>query len=202
MDNIKTTGSVALVGCGILKNEISYLINKNKWNVEPHFLSSSLHVDFKQLENALVNRLFQLGKDPKVVFYGTCHPNMNNFMEQGNALRTKGQNCVEILLGRELFDKYLSSGAFFLMEDWALHWKTVMTKAFGDKPEVIREIFSSEHKYVLALRTVCSSNYETEALKISEEVGLPLQWLDVDLDHLESVLTETIHNTISRDEPQ
>ena len=184
--------SIPLIGCGILKDEIDYLIKKNGWDLSAHYLDSSLHVDFERLEYSLTHALRHFGSKPKTVFYGTCHPLMNRFMRDGNAVRTEGQNCVEILLGKDLFTRCLTEGSFFLMEDWARHWDRVMTKAFGDNPEVIRDIFQSEHKQLLALRTVCSGDYGADADRVSRATGLPLKWMDAGLDHLEAVLKETL----------
>lgn len=188
MEDTEKPKSIPLIGCGILKNEISYLIEKNQWDVDPHYLCSSLHVDFTKLENALVSALKYYGDDPKLVFYGNCHPHINSFTDQGNAVRTMGQNCVDILLGHESFNHYLSSGAFFLLEDWAEHWEKVMFKAFGNNPDIISEILSSEHSYLLGLRTPCSRDFTREAEHISKTINLPLKWLDVSLDHLEKAL--------------
>lgn len=34
---------LTMVGCGILRNEVDFLIEKNGWNVHTHFLDSALH---------------------------------------------------------------------------------------------------------------------------------------------------------------
>ena len=192
MDATENKAAVPLIGCGILKDEINYLIKKNGWDLSPHYLNSSLHVDFEKLEYSLTQALKLFGDEPKAVFYGTCHPFMDRFIREGNAVRTEGQNCVEILLGKEQFTRLLTEGAFFLMEDWARHWDSVMIKAFGDNPEVIKDIFQGEHTQLLALRTVCSGDFTEEAERVSSLTGLPLKWLDTDLDHLEEVLRETL----------
>lgn len=202
MGHSEKLSTFPLIGCGILRDEISFLIEKNHWALEAHYLSSSLHVDFDKLENNLVHSLKHYGADPKLVFYGTCHPNIKRFIDQGNAVRTDGQNCVDILLGHVLFEQYLSKGAFFLMEDWVRHWDNVMFKAFGRNPEIIREILSSEHNFLLGLRTPCSSDFSREAEKIAESIDLPLKWLDVSLDHLESTLENALKNVIKKTRQQ
>ncbi len=192
MDVTDKGAAVPLIGCGILKDEIDFLIEKNGWNLSARYLDSSLHVNFEKLEHSLTRALRHFGGAPKAVFYGTCHPLMARFIHEGNAVRTEGQNCVEILLGKGLFTRCLSEGSFFLLEDWARHWDRVMTKAFGKNPAVIRDIFQAEHRQLLALRTVCSGDYSADAERVSRAVGLPLQWMDVGLDHLEAVLKDTL----------
>ena len=46
-----------LLGCGILQNEIRFLIEKNGWPLETHFLNSALHIDFDKLSLALTSAL-------------------------------------------------------------------------------------------------------------------------------------------------
>jgi len=198
MDNIKQDRSppgqapIPLVGCGILKKEIEFLIQKHNWPFKTHFLCSSLHIDFEKLEKTLVKALSHYGDVPKAVIYGTCHPSMDAFMKEGNATRTQGQNCVELLLGKELFEHHLSAGAFFIMEDWAKRWNLITGLTFGNSPEITREILTMEHTYFLGIETPCSGDFRTDALDISKEIGLPLKWVTAPLDPLEKTLTETL----------
>ena len=78
------------------------------------------------------------------------------------------------------------------MEDWALRWDEAIGKTFGNKPEVVREIFQLSNKYLLCLRTPCSGDFSEAAAQVGTKVGLPLRWLDVNLDHLEMVLQQVI----------
>ncbi|WP_459917705.1 DUF1638 domain-containing protein [Desulfocicer niacini] len=98
------------------------------------------------------------GNGPKAVIYGTCHPCMDVFIEQGNAQRTRGQNCVEHLLGKEQFDYHLEKGAFFIMDDRASRWDFITGLAFGGTSEIIREIFSIEHTHLLGLEPPCTES--------------------------------------------
>lgn len=181
-----------LLGCGILAREVRYLIEKNGWALDTDFLDASLHVDFAALESALQGGLARhVGRD-MVVFYGSCHPRMEQMLQAAHTVRTPGQNCVEMLLGRERFMQELTQGAFFLLEDWALRWDAAISKTFGDKPEVVREIFQLSNRYLLCLRTPCSGDFEQAAIEVGAKVGLPLRWLDVGLDHLEVVLRQVL----------
>ena len=175
-----------------MQREINFLIKKNNWLLDTDFLDSSLHVNFEKLARELQTG-FQRNRDREiVVFYGCCHPHMENILEEQNTFRTNGQNCVEMLLGREKFMEELANGAFFLIEDWALRWDDVMGKTFGNKPDVVREIFQLSNKSLLCLRTPCSGNFKMAAEEVSEKIGLPVRWLDVSLDYFESVLWQTV----------
>lgn len=185
-------GKLQLVGCGIFRKEIEYLIKKNDWSLNTDFLPASLHINLKQLAIELDCGLKRHENEQTIVFYGACHPRMDEMLKQARTLRTEGQNCVAMLLGAEEFNRELTQGAFFLLDDWALHWDDVIFKTFGANLSVIREIFHDHHRYFLALRTPCSEDYSEQATHISQMIDLPLHWRDVSLEHLEHTLLTTI----------
>ncbi len=181
-----------VIGCGILQKEINFLIEKNGWQLATTFIPSGLHVDFDKLESSL-SKALQMHKDePAVVFYGACHPCMDEILGKTNTIRTPGQNCVDIYLGHEMFCRELEQGAFFLFEDWALNWKNIVGSVMPGDPEIMRSIFRSAHKYLLAVRTPCSGDFRAEAEAISLMTSLELRWVDVGLEQLEANLATTL----------
>jgi len=185
-----------LICCGILKKEIKQLVEKNQWPIKSTFLDSSLHIDFEKLSNTLT-RVLSKNQQKKLVVYGTCHPKMDEILSEANAVRTPGQNCVELLLGREKFSLELSKGAFFLFEDWAKRWEDISYNYFGNW-DIMREIFQDAHKYILCIRTPCSGNFDTYANQVSLRIGLPLVWKDFKLDQLEKTLAKSVFELIDR----
>lgn len=183
-----------LVGCGILHKEVDYLIQRNHWNVETQYLDSALHNYFNKLQDQLDTSLAAEEREghATVVFYGSCHPRMEQMLTQHHTVRTQGQNCIVMLIGYERFMEALEQGAYFLLEDWALTWEPMITEAFGKNLTVVREIFHSSHKFIVAIRTPCSSDFTAAAEAAARFVDLPLRWMDADLDHLEAVLAEAI----------
>jgi hypothetical protein len=171
---------------------VGHLIAKNNWPLSTDFLPASLHIDFKRLACALQSGLSRHAHEQTIVFYGACHPEMEKMLDESHTLRTLGQNCIEMLLGAEEFNRELSNGAFFLLDDWAHHWDDVIAKTFGTNISVIRDIFHDQHRYLLCLRTPQSDDFRQEAAHISAMLDLPLQWRDVALGHLESVLQNAI----------
>lgn len=186
------TDPTLLIGCGILRAEVLFLIAKNRWRVDTVFLPSALHVDFSLLEDSLRKALALHPDRRKIVFYGTCHPLMDSLLGGGAVVRTEGQNCIDMLLGRERFMRELASGAFFLLEDWAEHWEQVIYPVFGSNPAAIKALFSSEHTRLLAIRTPCSADFTDKARVVADITGLPLEWTDVTLDHLELCLKTSL----------
>lgn len=181
-----------LIGCGILEKEIRFLAEKHGWPLETIFLPSGLHVDFGRLRTSLDKCLARNAGRSRAVFYGACHPLMDRILENADATRTPGQNCVDIYLGHELFCSELEQGAFFLFEDWARKWRTIIGMVMPGKPEVMRSIFRDAHRYLLAIRTPCSGDFSAEAEEVSVMTGLELRWLDAGLEHLEECLVRTL----------
>jgi hypothetical protein len=97
-----------------------------------------------------------------------------------------------MLLGKELFMAELAQGAFFLLEEWAQRWERLMIDTFGPNLEVMREMVRGDRSNLLCITTSCSGNFKEKAEKAGQFVELPLRWLDVSLDHLESVLQSAI----------
>ncbi|MFZ2161293.1 MAG: DUF1638 domain-containing protein [Sideroxyarcus sp.] len=187
-----TADHCLLLGCGILRKEVEFLIRKNGWLLDTDWLDSSLHINYEKLAHELhTGMLRNKGRDV-VVFYGTCHPCMEQMLETASTYRTEGQNCVEMLLGHEMFMRELGAGTFFLLEDWALRWDEVIGQTFGGNPDVVREIFKLSSTSLLCLRTPCSGDYEKAARAAGNKVGLPVRWMDVELDHLEEVLKRVV----------
>jgi hypothetical protein len=185
-----------LIGCGILQKEIRYLIEKNSWPVSAVFLPSGLHTDFGKLQGALEKSLEAHAGQPRIVFYGACHPLMDHILATAGTIRTPGQNCVDIYLGHDAFCRELEAGAFFLFEDWAVHWESIVGGNQGLEPSVMREIFSQAHTSLLAIRTPCSRDFSALAEEISRRTSLELRWIDIGLEYLEQVLEETIRNAM------
>jgi len=177
-----------LIGCGILRKEINFIIKKNDWPLDTLFLDSALHINLDKLAKSLASALSSRAGQKKIVFFGACHPQMEKMLAHAGTFRTAGQNCVEMMLGEQAFAEELETGAFFLLEDWARRWNEIVTLSIGKNRQVIREIFREDRKYLLCLRTVCSGDFTEEAQEAGRIVDLPAYWRDVSLDKLESVL--------------
>jgi hypothetical protein len=181
-----------IIGCGIMQKEIRFLVEKNGWHQGMTFLPSGLHVDFDKLQHSFEKSLqLHIGK-PAIVFYGACHPRMDQILDAASVIRTPGQNCVDIYLGHEMFCRELEQGAFFLFEDWALHWKEIVGAVMPGDPEIMRSIFRTAHKYLLAIRTPCSGDFTAAASVVSDMTSLELRWIDAGFEHLEANLAATL----------
>ncbi len=188
-----------LVGCGVLKKEICYLINKNQWPVDTDFLNLELHNDYILLEATLRSTLRKYYGRKTVIYYGECHPNMAKILKDTNTIKIPCDNCIEILLGKELYISELSSGAYFLLDEWMHNWKHEVEKAIGKNPEIVKQIFHEDRSYLLCIRTPCSGDFKAVAEETGTTLGLPVRWVEVNLNNLESVLEHTINQGTEKD---
>src|SRR5512140_2729809 len=191
-------GRCRLVACGIVRKEILGLIERNGWPVDAVFLDSSLHVDLARLEKGLTSALSRCAGETVATFFGACHPHIDRILVEAGTFRTPVENCVEAILGREVYLRELESGAFFLFEDWARRARPVFLGAFGGSEAIARDVIQADRKYLLCIRTPCARDFGAEAEETGRLVGLPLRWMDVSLDHLESVLSETISRRLAQ----
>lgn len=188
-----TTDRTLILGCGILQAEVACICQQQGWDVDFHFLNSSLHCNLDKLGASLENALMTHQKRNILVFYGTCHPLMDQILKTSGAIQTRGQNCVEMLLGRDLFMSELRNGAFFLLEDWTRHWEQILAETYSNCPlDVIREMFTLDRKYFLAIKTPCSPDFQEAAEHIAAQMQVPLRWLSVSLDRLTAVLADAL----------
>ena len=181
-----------LAGCGILRDEVRWLARKNGWQIETRFLDSALHSHLDKLQKGVQGLVREAAHRPMLVFYGACHPLMDQMLRQGGAHRVDRQNCVEALLGHEVFERELAEGAYFLLEEWARRWEEITVATFGPNVAVTREIFRADRTYLLAIRTPCSGHFAAEAEAAARYVDLPLRWMDVGLECLEQALSDAM----------
>jgi hypothetical protein len=182
-----------VIGCSILENELRFLAEKNGWNIDFIFLDSSHHCELDKLMNSLVNEIEKHKNRDRLILYGACHPMMDRMLAKASISRMEEQNCIEMLLGRKKFQEELLKGAFFLLEDWAKRWDHILSKTFPKcRPEIVREIFQIDRKFLLAIQTPCSGDFSRMAREAADKVDLPLRWMETSLDHLEHILKKAI----------
>lgn len=190
-----------LLGCGVLEKEIRHLVEKNRWPARIAFLPPSLHSDLEALERQLVAALDRYAAEPVLLYYGHCHPLMDDLADRPNVVRIARENCIASLIGDDPYFDALGEGDYFLLEEWARGWKETMADTFGDHPEAIRALFAESHKRVVALTTPVSADYRALAEEAARDVGLPLVWREADLIRLEEALAEGVARLEGRATP-
>lgn len=188
---VTAPGPPLVIGCGVLGRELRWLAAQRGWALELKLLDPMLHIEPPRLAREVCHELeLARGRDVSL-FYGACHPSMDRWAARHAAPRAAGACCFEMLLGPARYAHELERGSFFLVEALLPRWRQALELTFGARPWLVKEVFKS-HQQLLALRTPCSQDYRAEAEAAAASVGLPLEWADVELGHLEAVLAPLV----------
>jgi len=95
-----------VISCGILRKEIEHLLGKGDIDVEVHFLSERLHLDYNLLDrglNGALKKYSELRSQGIIVVYGdVClgfNGEMKTLIDKYDAVKVDGLNCIDCLLG-------------------------------------------------------------------------------------------------------
>ena len=190
--NSGTSNPFLIAGCGVLQDEVHWLVEKNNWMVEEVYLQSSCDITLDLLEKKLKNMIQKNIDRRPLLLYGECHPRMNGILDKFHCIRIPGNNCIEFLLGHDIYNRELEAGAYFLTKGWLNGIMTHLHRVFGRNREVIREIYHACHKYLLCINTPCSLVEPDYAAEVAEYLDLPLHWHDTDLENLEKLIQMAI----------
>jgi hypothetical protein len=182
------------ISCSIFKKEIEILQASRQWDMPVEFLSSMLHMAPDKLDVRLRETLDAAriqDPDQKVLMaYGDCCSHMETFRSEPGTSRTEGLNCCEIILGRDAYRKLRREGAFFLMPEWALHWKKVFISQLGLLGPCAKAFMQDMHTRLIYLDTGIQPVPWVDLNEASDYLGLPVEVLPVSLDFLLASLQE------------
>ena len=174
------------VACSIFRKEIESLLEQKQINIPFKYPGSMLHMYPDVLDRSLqkvVDEERQKGNDILLV-YGDCCPHMHDLESDDHVERVCGLNCCEILLGRDLYRKLRSEGAFFLMPEWAHRWREVFQRQLGLQGDNARSFMTEFHTRLVYLNTGLTPIPDSLLGEISEYTGLPVEIMPVSLDQL------------------
>lgn len=192
----------AIVACGILKEEIKKLLADGE--IEggtPFFLSPALHLDPDRLENQLNKMLTLVSKKFSriVVVYGRCHPNMDDIVKAYNAQRVVAQNCIEMLLGTQEYEKRMEEGVFFLSPGWCEVWREMFVERLKwDRETAVETLKNANIHKSLLLHTEVVSDYAEKASDFSNYFSVPLEKQKVSLDNLRHLILAALERTVRK----
>ncbi len=182
-----TERPVRIISCGIVKKELEEIIDRRSWDLEVTYLTSSLHMHPDTLYERIAQLLDKYGENPIVLVYGVCHPFIDRLIDRKRVFRIDAQNCIDMLVGREVFTDELSSGGFFLLEGWVDNWNEMVSLSLGDDIDGIREVFYSQFNHLVAV-DLADERYREKVSEISSSLGLEVKWIPKDSANLERLL--------------
>ncbi len=190
----ETDNKITAIACSIFRREIEILQKENKLSIPVVYLDSMQHMVPEKLHWNMKRAIEeQIRQGRKVVLiYGECHAFINTHLDDPNIARVSGINCVETLLGRETYRILRKEGAFFLMPEWAVRWKTIFQKELGLSDENAKDLMKEMHTKLIYVDTG-SVPVPIEIIdQISEYTGLPVEIKPVTLDHFFNIINEAI----------
>lgn len=191
------------LACSIFQKEIERLQASGRLDVSVDYLPSMLHMVPERLEQRLKAALAGRQGEGGGTFlaFGDCCARMHEFEEEPATGRTAGINCCEIVLGHEAYHKLRLEGAFFLMPEWTLNWKTVFQSQLGLLGDNAKDFMREMHSRLIYLDTGIIPIPYKNLEEASSYLGLPMEILPVSLEPLLASLQEAARSARTHGQP-
>jgi len=147
--------SSVVFGCAVFKAEILALKERYWPDLDIRFLNSMLHMVPDELGSRL-DKLIQkeVSSDHNILLvYGDCCPQMETLTEHPGVIRVRGNNCCDLLLGRQMYRRLSHEGAFFLFPEWAGRWQHIFRVELGLNAANAASLMKDMHKKLVYLDT-------------------------------------------------
>jgi hypothetical protein len=187
-----------VISCGILRKEIEHLLKKGNIDVDAHFLSEQLHVDYNRLDralNAAIKKHLKHCTQGIIVVYGdVClgfNGEMQNLIDKYDVVKVDALNCIDCLLGGK--GKLLEidpDHKYLFLNPAFIHFSK---KIRGKTKKMTREMFSMLDGIVLLDAMGDLDAYQSKIDEIADHTGLPiLKRENIGLGGLNNVLKEAL----------
>lgn len=184
------------IACSIFQREIEQLIEQRRVNLHFEYIDSELHMKPLELKKVLTNKL----KPYCVMCYGKCEPNLDKNGHYKNVIKTEGLNCIEILLGKQLYRKLRAEGAFFLLPEWTHKWERIFKELLGlSDIDLAREFMHDMHTKMIYVNTNAMPIPSHTLNDIENYFDMPVEVLNIALDELERNINLSIKNLSDED---
>ncbi len=189
---------ISFIVCGVFRPEIKALQEKRLLDFPIKYLDSNLHMKPEVLCNRLAKLLDKRANEDKKVLltYGECHAHMIDQESEENVIRLEGVNCIEIFLGTEKYRQLLKEKAFFLLPEWVLRWKKIISKILDLDSKSTIEIIKDSHSKFVYIDTGVLPIPEKEIKECSKYFDLPYEILNISLDNFLNLLNKALGELI------
>ena len=149
--------SLLIIACGALANEITALIEVNRWqHVSIQCLPAELHNRPEEIPGAVQAKLNEVGKKFDQIFmaYADCGTGgmLDKLLEVEGIERLPGAHCYEFFAGTDRFAQLheREPGTFYLTDFLARHFDRLVIQGLGlDRyPALHEQYFKNYHKLV------------------------------------------------------
>lgn len=185
---------LTIVSCSVYAPELTSLSRSGKISYPIRFADSSLHMRPDSLQSrlqAIINEERSEGRSV-VLLYGDCSCTMSGLTSQPGVYRVKGNNCGDILLGKERYKTLMKEGALLLFPEWVDRWRQILLNFPGMGEELACSVMQDVHKKFAYINTGLRPVPNEHLRACSTYFGLPYEIVDVNLHNIEKLLSEAI----------
>ncbi len=180
--------------CAVFEAEVEAL-RQNYWpGLVIRYQSSMLHMKPEKLAvhlDTLITEELHLGNKVLLV-YGDCCMGMAALAARPGVVRTRGNNCCDLLLGSTEYRRLAHTGAFFLFPEWAGRWRHIFSVELGLNQINATSLMGDMHKKLVYLDTGVLPVSVTELEKCANYCGLPWEALQVSLEPLRAAVQDAL----------
>jgi hypothetical protein len=195
---------VVAICFAVFEAEVEALRLSNWPDLSLRYQSSMLHMKPEKLATRLerlVDNELQLGHKVLLI-YGDCCMGMAALTVRPGVIRTRGNNCCDLLLGSEEYRRLSHAGAFFLFPEWARRWRHIFSVELGLNKINAADLMGDMHKKLVYLDTGGLPVPMTELQECSEYCGLSVELLQVSLEPLRDAIQEALEKITSTENPE
>ena len=192
---------VVAICCAVFEAEVEALRLSNWPDLSIRYQNSMLHMKPEKLAarlERLVDDELQLG-NKVLLIYGDCCVGMAALTDRPDVIRTRGNNCCDILLGSSEYRRLSHTGAFFLFPEWAKRWRHIFSVELGLNQINAAGLMGDMHKKLLYLNTGVLPVPVTDLQECSDYCGLPLELLHVSLEPLRAAIESALSQLIAKE---
>lgn len=190
--------NLTIVSCSVYAPELEALFKDGVLTHPVRFVDSALHMNPTNLQTRLrdVIQEERASGNSVVLLYGDCSAAMPELASKEGVLRVDGNNCGEILLGKQRYKELMREGAFLLFPEWIDRWQRILLNFPGMSEELVRSMMRDLHTKFVYLNTGLRYLPHEQLKACGDFFGLPVEILDVPLDHL----SELVRSAAARSE--
>lgn len=187
---------IGIISCSfILKHVKSVISNNDGFKIYPLVpaclfkVSPSLirHVfDQASIENRI-----------SLVAYGYCHKDLPAIFEEykDQVVKIPGDNCWEMLLGRETFRDYVDEGSWLLRTAVCNEWRSETFLAYGASNPDFNLVKGCNTNKITACRFEPEKPRDSEVYSFAKAFETPPQIVECNLTHFKALVQQGINDT-------
>lgn len=192
--NTDNHSGITMVCCSVFRAEVEVLGKRHWPDIFIRYQNSMLHMK----PDALAKRLDQVVEEELqqghrvLLIYGDCCLQMAGLEARPEVARTRGNNCCDLLLGREAYRQLSHEGVFFLFPEWTQRWPEIFTLELGLTTDNAHSLMRDMHSKLVYLDTGVVPVPESTLQSCAQYCGLPCEVRPVSMEPLRCAIEEAL----------